>query len=53
MNKETENNSDIILPIICPGCGKEINLGVGFELLPLEEDEKKEKNDIAKGTKTQ
>ena len=43
MNNQTEN-TEVVLPIICPSCKNEINLGVAFSLLPPEE-EKEDKTD--------
>ena len=38
MNQE-EGNTELVLPIICQHCHKEINLGVVFSLLPPTEGE--------------
>lgn len=38
MNQE-EGNTELVLPIICQHCHKEINLGMVFSLLPPEQVE--------------
>lgn len=45
--KEEQGRAGFILPIMCPHCQKEIELGMGFELLPPKQDKEdvtKEKN---------
>lgn len=38
MNESTNDaDTKIVLPIICPGCGNEINLAVDFTLLAPKE----------------
>lgn len=34
-------DTEVVLPIICPECKHEINLGIAFKLLPPEEKEEK------------
>lgn len=41
MNDTSANPGDteFVLPIVCPHCSKEINLAMGFTLLPPEKQE--------------
>jgi hypothetical protein len=40
MNEQEQGNTNIVLPIICTHCGKEVNLAVDFTLLAPEEKTK-------------
>lgn len=45
MNQE-EGNTELVLPIICPKCSHEIDLGMVFSLLPPKEEEVEDTNPL-------